>query len=146
MPTSAIVGQARDQISSLTGWLRDVRAAEVELRRLLDVGAELLELRAVQPELVTKLFALLDRQVAAAEQIRDRVLLDDAEEEEVEDDDESKRRERAEHLADDEAGAHARAVQAGSDFSLTPPFTPSSSHPVSCSTRATRARPRYGDG
>ena len=33
-PTSAIVGQARLAISAITGSLRGVRAAEVELRRL----------------------------------------------------------------------------------------------------------------
>ena len=52
MPTSAIVGQARLQISSRHRLVRGVRAAEVQLRRLLDVRAELLQLRAVEPELL----------------------------------------------------------------------------------------------
>ena len=75
------------QISSITGRFVDVRAAEVQLRRLLEVAPELLELGAVEAELALS-SALRLGQVAAAEQVRDRVLLDDAEEEEVEDDDE----------------------------------------------------------
>ena len=90
------------------------RVAEIALQRLLDVGDELLELRAVEVELLALGLDLLWRQVAAAEQLADRVVADDPEQEEVDDEDERQRRQRAEHPADDESEPHL----AGSAASL----------------------------
>src|SRR5262249_13755734 len=91
------------------GRVRLVRAAEVDVRELDEVLPELVELRPVEPELVTEGVALGIRQVAAAEERGNRVRLDDPEQEEVEDDDEDERPERAQDLAADVSGAQRRA-------------------------------------
>ena len=86
-----------------------VRAPEVQLRGLPDVAHELLAGGAVEAELLGELGALALAEVAPAEEVGDRVALDDAEEEEVEGDDEGERRQGAEDLGGDEAGAHSRS-------------------------------------
>ncbi len=103
----------------MTGWFVDVRAAEVELRRLLEVAHELLELRAVEAELVAQLVPLLHRQVAPAEEVRDRVGLDDAEEEEVED----RRRRRASRARRAPCRLTKRDAHRASQARPTPPAT-----------------------
>ena len=68
------------------------------MRRLVEVVRELVELGAVEPELLSQLVALGVGEVAAPEQIRHRVSLDDPEQEEVEDDDEGEGPERPQDL------------------------------------------------
>ena len=74
--------------------------------------------RAVEPELGAQLQPLLLRQVAAPEQVRNRIPLDDPEEEEVETDDEEQRDESARDLAGDEADAHVVSLPAGRGMRL----------------------------
>ena len=81
------------------GRIRLVRAAEVEMGELDEVVPELVELRAVEAELVLELVTLRLGQAASAKERAHRIRLDDPEQEEVEDDDERQRPERAEDLA-----------------------------------------------
>ncbi len=100
-----------------------VRAAEVELRGLLEVGDELLALRLVEPELLRERGALALGQVAAAVEVRDRIALDDPEQEEVEADDEEQRDQGPEDLGAYEASAHSRSSAVRRRLIRTSPAT-----------------------
>src|SRR4029079_444355 len=80
-----------------------------ERRRLLHVRPELVQHGAVEPELPDQLVALGLGEVAAAEQVRDRIRGDDPEQEEVERDDEEEGRERPSQLPYDVPRAHSRS-------------------------------------
>ncbi len=110
MPTRAMVGQARSQIIDITGSLVVYERPKFSCADCGEVPEELVELGPVEPELALELEPLGLGQVAAAEEVPDRVRLDDPEEEEVEADDEDERRERGEDLPGDEPEAHVPAT------------------------------------
>ena len=90
MPTSAIVGQtaSRDLRRSPAAFVAYERP-RLPLRRLLEVGHELLEHRLVEPELRARSSSrCASVRLRPRNSVADRVRLDDPEQEEVEDDDE----------------------------------------------------------
>ncbi len=106
VPTSKTVGHSASRISVVTGRLLRNESPRLPRSVWRDVGDELLELRAVEVELGSPAVDLLAAEVAAAEQLCRRVVVDDAEQEEVDDEHERQGARRAGDLRQDELGTH----------------------------------------